>query len=245
MESAMAVRQYTVKEVRPLLAVQTKRQFLPQTVPAYAAMRNIHGLRDRYPEYTYKEATLNPTNPVDRATDWEASITEHFRNADDVDELVGTRESPTGPHLYLARPIRVADPGCLVCHGAVQDAPKTMVDLYGDANGFGWKLNEVVGSQIVSVPMSIPLDRAVRAFETFMLLTGGVFVALAVVLNLLLHRIVIRPVMRMSAIAEDISMGNMDAPEFSATGTDEIGSLSQSFNRMRRSLVNAMKMLNE
>lgn len=97
-----------------------------------------------------------------------------------------------------------ADPGCLVCHGAVQDAPKTMVDLYGDANGFGWKLNEVVGSQVVSVPMSIPLDRAMGAFETFMLLTGLVFVALAIVLNLLLHRIVIRPVMRMSTIAEDI-----------------------------------------
>ena len=120
-----------------------------------------------------------------------------------------------------------------------------MVDLYGEANGFGWKLDEVVGSQIVSVPMSIPLERANRAFETFMLLTAGVFVALAIVLNLLLHNIVIRPILRMSAIAEEISMGNLDAPECDEKGKDEMASLARSFNRMRRSLVNAMKMLKE
>ena len=45
MESAVAVRSYTVNEVRPLLKVQQRRQFIPQTVPAYAAARTAHRQR--------------------------------------------------------------------------------------------------------------------------------------------------------------------------------------------------------
>ena len=48
--------------------------FLPQSVPSYAATQNFLKLREQHPEYAYKEATLNPTNPRDRAADWEADI---------------------------------------------------------------------------------------------------------------------------------------------------------------------------
>ena len=245
MESAVAIRNYTVSEIRPLLSLQLKRDFLPQTVPAYAAMRNVTGLRERYPEYTYKEATLNPINPTSRATEWEASVVEHFRNNRNENELIGERNTPTGPALYLARPIQVKQEGCLACHGRVSDAPDTMVALYGNVNGFGWKLDEIVGSQIVSVPMSVPLKRADEAFFTFMLSLSAVFLVTIIILNLLLHYIVIKPIKQMSNIAKDVSMGQMDAEEFVYSGKDELASLGESFNRMRRSLVNAFKMLGE
>jgi HAMP domain-containing protein len=245
MEGASAIRRYTVNEIRPLLAVQIKREFLPQTVPAYAATRNILGLREKYPEYTYKEATLNPTNPASRATDWEATVVEYFRNTPSADELVGTRQTAVGPSLYLARPIQIKDESCLVCHGRIDDAPKTMLERYGTANGFGWKLNEIVGAQLVSVPMSIPLARAEKTFRTFMAAVAATMAGMLMILNLLLHFVVIRPVCRMSRIAHEVSMGKLDTPECVPRGRDEIASLAESFNRMRRSLVNAMQMLNE
>jgi protein-histidine pros-kinase len=40
-----------------------------------------------------------------------------------------------------------------------------------------------------------------------------------------------------------VSLGKGDTPAFEAKSRDEIGVLAQSFNRMRRSLVTAMKML--
>jgi HAMP domain-containing protein len=245
MEGASAIRRYTVDEIRPLLAVQIKREFLPQTVPAYAATRNIRGLREKYPEYTYKEATLNPTNPASRATDWEATVVEYFRNTPAAKELVGTRQTAVGPSLYMARPIQIKDESCLVCHGRIDDAPKTMLARYGTANGFGWKLNEIVGAQLVSVPMSIPLARAEKTFRTFMVAVAAAMAGMLLILNLLLHFVVIRPVCRMSRIAHEVSMGKLDAPECVPRGRDEIASLAESFNRMRRSLVNAMQMLNE
>ena len=245
MESAMAVRSYTIGEIRPLLAVQMKRDFLPQTVPAYAAMTNVHRLRKKYPEYTYKEATLNPTNPASRATEWETAIVDHFRNNPEQTELIGDHLTATGPMLYMARPIQIKNEGCLACHGKVEDAPESMLSRYGRANGFGWKMQEVVGSQIVSVPMTVPLARADKTFITFMGALAVVFVLIFIILNILLSMIVIKPVKRMSAIAHDVSMGKMDVPECDPRGKDEIATLGESFNRMRRSLANAMQMLDE
>jgi HAMP domain-containing protein len=72
---------------------------------------------------------------------------------------------------------------------------------------------------------------------------AGVFVLLAVAINALLISLVIRPVNQLSKLATDVSMGNSEISDFPSTGKDEIGELSKSFNRMGRSLVEAMKML--
>jgi len=44
-------------------------------------------------------------------------------------------------------------------------------------------------------------------------------------------------------MASSVSLGNSDIREFPVSGKDEIAQLSQSFNRMGRSLVEAMRML--
>ena len=118
-----------------------------------------------------------------------------------------------------------------------------MVKLYGTANGFGWNLDEVIGAQVVSVPMSVPIDNAQRALVTFLGALCGVFLFVFVVLNILLNRLIIGPIRRMSQAADEISTGNFEIPEFEAGGKDEISGLARSFNRMRRSLEQAMKMI--
>jgi HAMP domain-containing protein len=245
MESALATRAYTSKQVRPLLETQMKYQFLPQSVPAFAANEQFGTLRKKFFDYDYKEATLNPTNPRDRATDWETDVVNQFRQDPERAEMVGERDTPTGRNLYMARPIQIKDGACLSCHSTVDAAPKTMIQLYGPANGFGWKLNEVVGAQIVSVPMTLPIKRADDTFKVFMFSLTAVFGFIFIALNLMLHAIVIRPVTRLSRIADEVSLGKLDAPDFVRKGKDEIAVLAGSFNRMRTSLVQAMKMLGE
>lgn len=167
MEAASSIRSYTVEEIGPLLTMQMKRQFLPQTVPAYAATKNIRGMRAAYEDYTYKEAALNPTNPADRATDWEADIIEWFRNHPDQSSLIGERDAVNGQSLYLAKPIQITNPTCLACHSTPDQAPATLIERYGANNGFGWQLEEIIGAQIVSVPMSVPLARAAGAQQLY------------------------------------------------------------------------------
>jgi len=244
MEAMRSTRSYTTNQVKPLLEAQQQQQstFLPQTVPAFAATESFDYLRAAYPDYSYKEAALNPTNPRDRAVDWEADIINAFRNHKGTKELTGERDTPTGRSLFLANPL-VADPPCLQCHDVPQAAPAAMVARYGPDNGFGWLAGSTIGAQIVSVPMAVPVRMANRAFQSLVLYVAGVFIVGLVVLDLALIFAVVRPLRTLSAMADQISVGKMDMPELPVRGNDEIAILAGSFNRMRRSLEHALKIL--
>ena len=244
LESALSMRAYTVGHVRPKLRV-AEDEFLPESVPAFAATEIMDQLRKKYPDYVYKEAALNPTNPRNRTVEWEADIVNEFRNNEARKELSGTRMTPSGMSMYLARPFQIKDPACLACHTTAEMAPPALVKLYGNNNGFGWKLNEIIGAQIVSVPMSLPIENANRAFFTFMSSLAAVFVVLFVILNLMLSLLIVRPITRMSAAADRISVGDMDIPELGESGKDEVALLARSFNRMRRSLEKAIRLIDE
>lgn len=245
MEAAISVRTYTVEQVRPHLIQQMEEVFLPQTVPAFAATEAIGHLRKKYKEYSYKEATLNPTNPRNRTLDWEADLVNRFRQSPDVKEIVSERLASTGRSLFIAHPIQVSNPACLQCHSTPSAAPPSMLRAYGEANGFGWKHNEVVGAQVVTVPMDVPLRKADRAFTTFMASLAAVFVAVFVVLNIMLSWMIVRPIRKMSEAADKVSTGDFGVPEFGEKGKDEVAVLGSSFNRMRRSLEKAMQMIGE
>ncbi len=244
MEAALSMRGYTVAQVRPALRVD-EETFLPQSVPAYAATEIMTLLRKKYPDYTYKEAALNPTNPRNRAVEWETDIVNTFRNDTARSEISGIRQTPTGPALYLARPFQIKDQACLACHTTAEMAPPAMVKIYGANNGFGWKHNEIIGAQIVAVPMSLPIQNADRAFYTFMISLSIVFLIVFVILNLMLSLLIVRPIRQMSQAADEISTGNMDVADLKDTGKDEVALLAKAFNRMRRSLEKAIQLIDQ
>lgn len=243
MDTAIAVRSYTVEQIKPKLDPQLAEIFLPQTVPAYAATETLAHVQKKYPDYSYKEATLNPTNPRDRATDWEADLVQQFRQTADAKELISERMGATGRQLYIAKPIQISNAACLACHSVPAAAPASMIKVYGEANGFGWKHNEVIGAQVVTVPMEIAIRNADRALNTFMLSLAGVFFVVFVVLNLMLSWLIVQPIRAMAGAADKISTGDFDVPEFAEKGTDEMSVLGSAFNRMRRSLDKAMQMI--
>jgi len=245
MESARATRDYTSRELKPLLLKDpdTETTFLPQTVPAYSATVTFERLRKTYPEYGYKEAALNPTNLRDRAADWEADVINVFRNHPEQKEIIAERDTPTGRFLYLAHPIS-ADPPCLSCHSVPEAAPDPMIAAYGRNNGFGWKPNEVIAAQIVSVPMALPVKNADLAFRNLVIYFAAIFLLSVAVIDVALYFIVIRPLRKLSKAANLISQGNLEVPELAVKGKDEIAATAASFNRLYLSLKKAAKMLN-
>ncbi len=242
LDSAVATRAYTAEEILPLLSAQMKNQFLPQSIPFYAASQNFLRLHERHPEYAYKEATLNPTNPRDRATDWEADLVQQFRNDARTPEISGERDTPMGRSLYLARPIRV-EPECMGCHSLAGSAPATLLARYGSNNGFGWQPNEIVGAQVVSVPFASATASADRIFRRIMTCIVVILAAALLIVNAVLYFVIVRPVRRIAGIADELSMGNLSSGEFPARSSPELGALVRSFNRLRTSLAKALKML--
>jgi HAMP domain-containing protein len=243
MAAANAIRSYTSTNLVPLLPKERDGKFVAETVPAFAAQRNFKQLQDAYPGLMYREAALNPTNLVDRASDWEADIIRAFREDPERQEVVSERDTPTGLFLHLARPITVRTQACLSCHDSSYDAPQALTRTYGTTNGFGWKLNETIGAQILSIPMALPLKAARDAFVTSMIVMLLLAAIVFLVVNLLLHYLVLVPVTRVSALAEAVSLGDESHEPYIKPGKDEISSLSVAFNRMRESLKHAMDML--
>jgi protein-histidine pros-kinase len=251
MDTALAVRHYTSANIQPILqsTEMAKPRFHPESVPAFAATEvflKLHNSNAGYSDYVYKEAVLNPTNPRDQAHGWEEDIVNDFRNHPDKKEIRGQRGTATGDMLYLAQPLVVGEESCLQCHGRRDHAPPEMIKEYslaGTVNGFGWKMDETVGAQIVSVPVSKPVSVADSAFRQLMLwlLLGGILTL--AILDATLYFAVIRPIQRVARNADATSKGEVGVPELPVKGTTEIAILAVAFNRMHRSLAKAMKLI--
>ena len=235
METALSMRSYTSKQIGPLIPYSAD-VFHPQSVPAYSATTILGYLREKYADYSYKEATLNPTNPLHKALAWEADIVNDFRNSPERDEVNGEHDTPTGRNLYLARPIQIMDKACLACHETADKAPPAMVKIYGPKNGFGWQHMEVIGAQIVSVPMSLPVRNANHAFYTFIVSLSLVFLLLFAILNIMMSLLVIRPIHRMSEAAARVGKGDLKHRIDIHTG-DELEAFAAEFNRTATQLM--------
>lgn len=244
MESLLAARTWAVKEVGPNLRENEEDEFLLMGVPPYVANKVMDDVKKRYPEFGYREVALNPMNPKDLPVEWEAKIVDRFRSDPNHRESWGIRQTNKGPFLYLARPIDIPTSGCLGCHSTPEKAPPQIVREYGTQGGFDWKLKEIVGAQIVTVPMSVPIANAQRMFATFMVSLTTVFLVLFVLLDLMLVRLIVKPLASMANAANEISKGNLEIAEFNEAGKDEVADLATSFNRMRRSLLKAIAMFN-
>jgi HAMP domain-containing protein len=245
LEAARAARNYTSKHITPLLENQLKYEFFAEAVPAFSAVQMLGAFQHGGSPIGYREVALNPTNPRARAADWEAGVVNRFRADEKLKELVGESDTPGGRMLYLAWPIKVTDASCLQCHGTAEAAPHTMLDKYGRANGFGWQLNETIGAQFVSMPSSERRERAAAAWRSAMVSLGAVFATLFLALSVMLTWLFVRPVSRLAAMADKVSLDDDSSVRFQVRGKDEIAVLTRAFERIRTSLNRAMTMIDD
>lgn len=246
-ETMNSIRNYTSTQINPELSsrLETEEIFLPQTVPAYSAREVFEHLRtnEEFSQFFYKEATINPTNVRDKADKFETKIINSFiKGAEEQQQ--GFRSIPGGEIFYIARPLKVTKESCLRCHSDPKIAPASLISSYGSDNGFGWKLNEIVGAQMISVPSS-EVFNAARKLRYLVMSKIVIFLILAsILLNLFLKFTVTKPIKQMSYAARQLSMGEMNQ-EFDQKNNDEIGILGASLNRLKVSLKMAMDMLED
>jgi HAMP domain-containing protein len=248
MASAKSVRDYTATDLSPLLQQNPGHRvhFLAETIPFYGATTTFNSLRKDNPDYAnyiYKEAALNPTNLEDRAADWESDVISELRNHG-AEQIINERQTSSGPSLYIAQPIKVTQE-CLECHSVPSAAPRAMIAVYGSANGFGWKKDEIVGAQIISVPMAVPIEIANRAHHQLLIYLIFTLIAAILALDLGVYLLVIRPLRIVSDTADSVSRGEKNVPPIKVKGKDEIAGVASSFNRMQVSLAKALAMFKE
>ncbi|MEM9451794.1 MAG: DUF3365 domain-containing protein [Cyanobacteria bacterium P01_E01_bin.6] len=247
-------RNYTSDRIAAqLLSDQTNPDyFVPELVPSYSAHEVFNDFANKVVDkgsIFYKEATINPTNLRDQADDYEKDVIQIFRDTGKT-ELSGYRPFPTSEDpnqraFFVARPITVNRQSCLQCHGKPSDAPQAMLDLYGDQHGFGWELNEITTAQTVYVPSSSLHRQTIAELVQWMPINLAIFLGLALIVNQLLKRTIIVPIMQITSIARRLSdpVIKLNAQHLKRLSTlgrrpDELGQLARAFQYMLRILSN-------
>jgi len=249
-----SVRKYNQDKVNPRLEKQSEDKFLLESIPSYAVSEVFdiltNSYKDKYGKYRYKDAMINPTNPKDKATDEEVKIIEKLSQQDklagqNIDQ--GFLTINEEKKFYSARPIKITQSSCLICHTTLDKSPKSLKILYeqnkyGANQGFGWELNKIIGTKIIYVPA----DEIYKITNKNFLIILGTFTAIFAVTiflaTLWLKQYVVQPLNRITQVAEAVSLGDMDV-EFKKHSNDEIGRLADAFTRMKTSLEITLKRL--
>ncbi|BAY81389.1 sensor protein [Calothrix parasitica NIES-267] len=247
MEMNNSIRNYTNEQVQPLLSdkVQTEDEFIPESIPAFSVREVFEYFRNtpEFASFLYKDATLDPTNLRDKADSFEKKIVEQFKNTN-KETLSGYRTISGTKLYYTARPFSITNESCLECHSTPERAPKSLIATYGSENGFGWNLNEILGTQIVYVPAEKIFTNSRNSFFFITGIVMMIFAVVIILINLLLKTTVLERIKKIASVAEQVSVGNMNA-NFGKQNKDEIGDLAEAFNRMKYSLEIAMNMISK
>lgn len=246
MQTVTSLRDYTQDRVNPLLQNQIENgvAFIPESIPSFSVREVIDRLQKNqdYRNFSYKDATLDPTNLRDKADDFEVELIDRFRKHPEIKELSGYRALPEGTIFYIAKPLAITDQKCLQCHSNPAVAPKTMLTSYGSEHGFNWKLNDILAAQVVSIPSETVFENASHSFLIIMGTLVGIFLIVILLINLLLRRTVVQRIRRIAKTAQAASMGEMNV-ELEEHSSDEIGTLATAFDRLKSSLEIAMDLL--
>ena len=241
LSAASAVREYTVTNIRPQLEELGDASFRPETVPSFAAQSIFRQVSDHNTAYTYREVALNPTNPADLPVPFETALINRFRNEATLGELSGTWTVDGRALFYVAQPISINSEACLACHSTPDRAPAVMLAQYGSSNGFGWQLGETVGIQIITVPIEAEMR---GAYELVLMMSAGlmlIFILAYSLLSTTIHRHLVQPLQALSRAADDASVGADSGEAVPETGANELRELARAINRLRMSLLKALR----
>jgi signal transduction histidine kinase/DNA-binding response OmpR family regulator len=241
-----AVRSYTSENIAPLLQqeLQTSPKFISETVPAYSALKVFENFRSQpeHHDYIYREATLNPTNPRDKADEFEANLVQQFRQQPDLKKLSGHRNLNGVNLFFTARPLAVTKTSCLQCHSTPAAAPKSQLASFGSENGFGWQLNDIVATQTIYVPSDQVFQRGHQYLGLTLGIFAAIFAAVVLLINRLLRRRVIHPLNQLTTIARSLTSETITAEQVSefhspkiarvARRADEPGQLARALQHM-------------
>jgi HAMP domain-containing protein len=235
-------RNFTSKVIKPVLYKALPDRFIVEGMSSSFGARNIfERIRKSYPQYYFKHAAPHPRNLINQADDFEMSIIQKFTNDPGLKEWQGYRTKGDAQEYTIMKPI-VAKERCMRCHSDPAQAPQELLDRYGNKNGFGWSVGEVIGTLTVSVSASVAMEKARKNTMIFIGMVVAFFVLLTLIFNLFFSRMVVRPIKNLVNNANEISLGRLDT-QINTSGGDEIALLAKAFKRMNISIKMAFEQL--
>ncbi|MFH1216081.1 MAG: DUF3365 domain-containing protein [Pseudomonadota bacterium] len=235
----ISARTYFKTQQRALvMELVEENRFYPELMSGFVVSRGVWDIFEQNNKgYQFKQATLDPLYPPNKADNDEVKMIDAFRKDEGLQKLEGTIDKEGERYFYLAYPIRIDGKGCLRCHGEPADAPRDQIEIYGTGNGYHWKLGDTVSAYVVYVSIQDALAAAKRSAGILFLIGLGCFFIALLALVLFLDRRVIQPIEYLSDRVEEIRQGKNLHESFRHEADDEIGILARTIEHLRRAMV--------
>lgn len=131
----------------------------------------------------FKLASKNPRNPINQADGFEKNLIEKFNETNET-EYKKVLEEGGKSFLYVALPIAASKESCMRCHSDPAIAPKELVEMYGDQNGFFEKVGEI--RAIISIKTSLA-GALKEANEILYFMSAASFIVFAAIFLLICY----------------------------------------------------------
>ncbi len=235
-------RMYFKKNQWPLVTELVEEdRFYPEIMSGFVVIRGMWEIFEKkFPEYKFKQATLDPLYPPNKADADEVQLIAQFNANKGMKNREGMMKKEGKQFYYFAKPISVEDK-CLRCHGAAEDAPKDQVEIYGTESGYNWKKGEVVSTAVVYVPMSSAMAAAKKSAITLFAMGGAGIVVLMALIWFFLSKGVVSPLAKLERKTQEISLGRELDEDIGIRSKDEIGDLARAIDRLRISTAKLLK----
>ncbi len=203
-----------------------------------AVMDKFH---ESMPMYRYRRVALKARNPVSAPTPVEREMIEYFQKHPLEKHWQGIREIGGTSGFLDAQPVFMTA-SCLNCHGRPEDAPPSLIRMYGDKRGFGYRENQLAGITVVSIPVQDALAKIRgKAFSVFCA-TLVMLIFMYVLISFLFNRMVVHSLRDLLGI---FRRGLMDDREIAllteASSKNEIHELSEAARELTAHLQKARR----
>ncbi len=229
-----SVREYIAQDVRKDLLDAKLFQSPAISSTVTTSLVANHFLK-KQPDYYIKVASDNPLNKMNAPEPLETQFLTQYRADKELKQITQIGEIKGKNSLVSSRP-SLAHQECMICHGEPTEAPAPITNKYGTTKGYNYKLNSVVGTMGVGVPLAdintIALQRGMVAVAFITLIFGLIFI----IINTLVKKSILEPITGITQAAVALSKGNLDQEINVKQDGSEISELANSFELLRRSL---------
>ena len=227
-------RMYFKNSQRPLVAELVEEdRFYPEIMSGFVMTRGVWEIFEkRFPGYKFKQATIDPLFPSNKADADELELIKMFEGSKGTQNTEGTMTKNGKEFYYFARPIAVGE-ACLRCHGTPEEAPKDQVEIYGTETGYDWRKGEIVSTSIVYVPLDRAMAAAKKSATSLFVMGAAGIIVLMGVLWYFLSSGVVTPLAKLQKKTTQISLGKELDEDIGVSSKDEIGDLAKAIDRLR------------
>lgn len=242
-----ATRRYVAETLRPrIYSLLSADEFVLEAMSTtYVSTQIMERFRNSFPDFSYKRAAVDARNPQNEADVFEREIMDRFRNNEEEKDWKGIVTRRQQRLFVRMIPLRVEE-SCLRCHGEKNDAPAKLLALYEGDRGFGRKLGDIAGMDVVFFPVEKAMSQI--RHQAITVLGSGAVAALAgfFFVSLLFRRLVVNRMADLKAFFSEFTARGSDLSQrLKVTQRDEIGEVGAAVNTMADRLNLLMEERNE